>query len=76
MREVVGAILILAGSVLVAAGIVADAVTRGEGGYGNAGYVLGAIAGLTGIVMLFGGGIRRAWDAIPTDGKSTAPKGS
>jgi hypothetical protein len=76
MREVAGAILVLAGSVLVAAGIVADPVTRGQGGHGNAGYVLGAVAGLAGIVMLLGGPLRRAWDAIPADGKRLAPPGS
>jgi hypothetical protein len=75
MREVAGAILILAGSVLIAAGIVADAVSGGRVGQGNAGYVLGAIVGLVGAARLFGGALRRAWDAIPADDKrTTAPK--
>ena len=69
MREIAGAILVLAGAVLVAAGIVADAVTRNSGGYGNAGYVLGAVAGLLGLMFLFGRLLRRTWDAIPADGQ-------
>jgi hypothetical protein len=72
MREVSGAILVLAGSVLVAAGIVADAVARDHGGHGTAGYVLGAVLGLAGLAMLLGGRLRRAWDAIPADGKRPA----
>jgi hypothetical protein len=76
MREVAGAILILAGSVLVAAGVIAEAITKGHDGYGNLGYVLGAIAALAGIVMLSSGGVRRAWDAIPTDAKSPDRTGS
>ena len=67
MREVVGAILVLAGSVLIAAGIVADALSRDQGGHGNAGYVLGAIVGLVGVALLVGGALRRGWDAIPVD---------
>ena len=67
MREVAGAILVLAGSVLVAAGIVADAVSRDQGGHGNAGYVLGAIVGLVGVALLVSMRPRRAWDAIPVD---------
>lgn len=69
MREVAGAILILAGSVLVAGGMLTNAITRGH--EGEVGYGFGAIAGLAGIVMLFGGVVRRAWDAIPTDGESS-----
>jgi drug/metabolite transporter (DMT)-like permease len=67
MREVAGAILVLAGSVLIAAGVVADALPRDHGGHGNTGYVLGAIVGLVGVALLVGGTLRRAWDAIPVD---------
>ncbi len=42
-----------------------------RGGHGNAGYVLGAIVGLVGVVLLVGGTLRRAWDAIPVDDKRT-----
>jgi drug/metabolite transporter (DMT)-like permease len=72
MREVAGAILVLAGSVLIAAGIVADAVSREQGGHGNTGYVLGGILGLVGLVLLLAGPLRRGWDAIPVDDKRTA----
>lgn len=77
MREMTGAILVLAGSVLVAAGLVADGLTHGSsGGYGTCGYVLGAIAGIPGLLFLFGGTLRRAWDAIPTDEKRPEATGS
>jgi drug/metabolite transporter (DMT)-like permease len=72
MREVSGAILVLAGSVLIAAGIVADAVSRDPGARGTAGYVLGAVVGLVGIVLLLGGALRRGWDSIPVDDKRAA----
>jgi hypothetical protein len=69
MRTVAGAILILAGSVLVAAGMIADAVTRGEGNHLVAGCVLGAVVGLVGIAVFVSGTLKRAWDAIPVDEK-------
>lgn len=69
MREIAGGILVLAGAVLIAAGIIADAVTRGGGSFGNAGYVLGTVVGLLGGVFLLGGPLRRLWDAIPVDDK-------
>jgi hypothetical protein len=71
MREVASAILVLSGSVLIAAGIVADAVTGGRGGHGTVGYVLGAIVGLVGAARLLGASLRRAWDAIPVDDRRT-----
>lgn len=71
MREVAGAVLVLAGSVLIAAGIVADAVSGDRGGHGTAGYVLGAIVGLVGAKRLLVGPLRRGWDAIPVDEKQT-----
>jgi hypothetical protein len=76
MREVAGAILVLAGSVLIAAGIVADAVSRDQGGRGTAGYVLGAVVGLVGVVLLLGGAVRRAWEAIPADDQRAAAPNS
>jgi hypothetical protein len=65
MREVSGAILVLAGSILIAAGIVADAVGRYQAGPAKVGYVLGAVIGLVGVALLVGGVLRRAWEAIP-----------
>ena len=50
MRAVIGAILILAASVLVAAGIIAEAVSQGR--YGTPGYVLGVLIGIVGLVAL------------------------
>jgi hypothetical protein len=70
MREVAGAILVLAGSVLVAAGIIADAASQSRDGHGYTGYILGAVVGLTGLVKLLTDPLRRAWDSIPIDGKS------
>jgi hypothetical protein len=76
MREIAGALLVLAGSVLMAAGIVADAVTAGHGNYGTPGYVLGSIVGLIGFAFLFANIVRRAWEAIPVEDQSaTKPRG-
>jgi hypothetical protein len=69
MRAIVGAILIVGGSVLIAAGIIADGVNRGQGGHGTAGYVLGGFVGVVGMGLLVGGALKRAWDAIPVDEK-------
>ena len=71
MREIAGAILVLAGSVLFAAGIIADAASRDVRAQGNFGYVLGAVVGLVGVWMLVASALRRAWDAIPVDNKPT-----
>ncbi|HJZ89947.1 MAG TPA: hypothetical protein VKE40_03690 [Gemmataceae bacterium] len=70
MREIAGAVLVLAGSVLMAAGIVADAVTAGHGNNSTPGYVLGSIVGLIGFAFLFANIARRAWDAIPVENQS------
>jgi len=75
MREVAGAILVLAGSVLIAAGIVADALVRDHAGRGNTGYVLGTVVGIVGLVLLFASAVRRVWNAIPVDDLGTnSPK--
>jgi hypothetical protein len=75
MREIAGAILVLAGSVLIGAGIVADAVARDRGGHGYAAYVLGAVVGLVGTGLLVAGPVRRGWDAIPVEDLGTnAPR--
>jgi hypothetical protein len=67
MREMSGAILILAASILIAGGVVADAITWDKGRFGNPAYVLGAIVGVVGLAFLFGRALRRAWDAIPVE---------
>lgn len=74
MREIAGGILVLAGAVLIAAGIVADAVTSGRGGFGSAGCVMGTVVGLVGGVFLLGGPLRRLWDAIPVDDKKASAR--
>ena len=76
MRAIAGAIVLLAGAVLFAAGILADAITRDHGNYGNAGYILGVILGLIGIAMIVSNPLRRVWDAIPVDRKQTVSSGS
>jgi hypothetical protein len=72
MREIAGAILILAGSLLGAAGFLADAITRDQGGYGSSAYLLGSAVGFLGLVFLVSGVLKQAWDAIPVDNKRTA----
>ena len=65
IRTFVGAIFVLAGSILIAAGMIADAVdTRaqifGTVGYaGIVGYVLGGAMAIVGILNLM---TRRGWD--------------
>ena len=56
MQALVGSILILAGSVLVASGIIADAIP---------GYVLGALLGIAGIITMLGKLLRRYWFGSP-----------
>ena len=73
MRAVIGAILILAASVLVAAGIIAEAVSQGR--YGTPGYVLGGLVGMVGLVALASGALKRAWDAVPVDENKPKPTG-
>lgn len=67
MRELAGAVLVLAASILIAGGLVADAVTWDKGKFGNPAYVLGAIVGVIGLAFLFGRALRGAWDAIPVE---------
>lgn len=58
MGAVIGAILILAGSVLIGAGIIADGL-RNQGN-GFAGYVLGTGLGFLGFMLLVSGPLIRA----------------
>ena len=64
MRDtnITGALLVLAGAVLIAAGIIGDSV--GDSGYGIAGYVFGGVIGGTGILMIVAGPIKRCWVAL------------
>jgi hypothetical protein len=71
MREVAGAVVVLAASILIAAGVLAEAVTRGIGGYGTLAYVLGSVVGVAVVVLLLGGALRRWWDDIPTDDRGS-----
>ena len=59
MGAVVGAILILAGSVLVGAGIIADGFNSGRGN-GFTGYVLGGLLAFIGFFILVSGPVKRA----------------
>ena len=67
MRALVGAILILAGSVLVGAGIIAHNMGSSTGSHAAAGYFLGGLLAIVGIVLLMAGPLLRGWDAIPVD---------
>ena len=69
MRAVVGALLILAGSVLVGAGIIAHDVGSPSRGHSDAGYFLGGLLAVVGIGVLIAGPLKRGWDAIPVDQK-------
>jgi uncharacterized membrane protein len=63
MRAIVGAILILAASVLVGAGIISHGMGSSSGGHAIAGYLLAVI----GTALLMAGPLKRGWDAIPVD---------
>jgi drug/metabolite transporter (DMT)-like permease len=73
MGAVVGAILILAGSVLIAAGIIANGLNRAEGN-SLAGYVLGGSVGVIGLAVLVSGPIVRA--TRQSDEKNSGPSES
>ena len=61
MQAITGAILILSGSVLISAGIVATT------GNAEVGFVLGGIVFVSGMAVLLIGPAKRVWDAIPTE---------
>ena len=63
MRAIVGAILVLSGSVLVAAGIIASAMPSGMPD-AMVGYVGGCMLGGVGFVVLLAGPLRRGWASI------------
>jgi hypothetical protein len=74
MQPVAGAILVLAGSVLISAGIIADELARGTGrGPANDGYVLGVIVGLAGTGMLLYRTLAGWWESIPTGARPSVP---
>ncbi len=66
MPAVIGAILILASSVLVGAGIIAHG-TGAASGPALAGYFLGGLLAVVGIALIMAGPLKRGWDAIPVD---------
>lgn len=65
MNAIAGAILILAGSVLVAAGIIAHDVGNKTSDHSTAGYFLGGLLAVVGIAILIAGPLKRGWDSIP-----------
>ena len=69
MVALVGAVLVLSGSVLIAAGMISHAVNSNHGG---AGEFFGIILGAIGFIIMSAGVIQRAWDAIPTGEKRRA----
>ena len=69
MRALLGAILILAGSILVAAGIIAHDLGSSTRGHADAGYFLGGLLTTFGFAALLAGPLKRGWDAIPVDKK-------
>lgn len=76
MQAIAGAILILAGSVLVASGI----IVHSAGPPALAGYFLGAFLSAIGLAVLLAPSLKRLWDtmkrlwdAIPVD--EPKPKG-
>lgn len=71
MRGIAGAILVLAGSILFAAGIVAVAVTTKSNPNTPIAYALGSVIGIVGLFMLVAGVLKRGWDAIPVDDSKT-----
>lgn len=68
MKNVIGAIFILAASVLEAAGIVADAV-RPMGDYGTPGHVMGILLGLVGLAVFASDLYMRPLDDVAVDKK-------
>jgi len=69
MRAIVGAILILAGAVLVGAGIIAHDVGDSTSSHAETGYFLGGLLAVVGLAVLIAGPLKRGWDAIPVDEK-------
>ena len=69
MRSLDGAILILAGSVLIAAGIIAHDIGSATRGHADAGYFLGGLLAVVGLALLIAGPLKRGWDASPVDKK-------
>lgn len=67
MREIAGAIVILAGAVLIAAGMIVDGINHSRGGYGVPGYFLGGIVGFVGVLVCASGSIKRGRDETPTE---------
>ena len=71
MRAIVGAILILAGSVLIGAGIIAHDIGSSTSAHAENGYFLGGLLAVVGIAVLIAGPLKRGWDAIPVDQKKS-----
>ena len=68
MRGLSGALLVLSGSVLLSAALIADAVVADGRGGGRFAYVLGSVIGAVGMLLVVAGPLKEGWDAIPVDG--------
>ena len=66
MNTIAASVVILAGAMLVAAGVVAEAVKAQTGTLGIA---VGFLLLLIGGVVFVGGAFKPMWDAIPVDAK-------
>jgi len=64
MQAIAGAIVILAGSILVSAGVLAQSYRSSDNGY-----VAGGLLIAVGLFVLFKKPLQRGWDAIPVDEK-------
>lgn len=65
MREIVGCDLVCCGTVLFAAGVIAEAMSPNNSA--GAGYIAGTVLGVLGLVVILSRTMRRWWDAIPVD---------
>lgn len=67
MQGLVGAILILAGSILISAGLVSTTL---DGRYG---FSLGGVIGVIGFAVLVAGPIKKGWDTFYEVGDDPGP---
>jgi hypothetical protein len=70
MTSIVGAIIVVAGAVLIAAGIIAHDLSQHLASHSSAGYFLGGALGVIGFALVIAGPLKRGWDAIPVEQKT------
>ena len=63
MHTIAGAILVLAGAVLISSGVVGECLATRGSSY-EPGYILGAAIGIIGVVMMCSRWIKKKWDDI------------